>query len=174
MAHEAQIKYLLQVKSKFPERFINCRVLDIGSLDLNGNNRYLFDNYKYLGVDIGYGENVDLVCRGHEVNDAHGFDVVISTECLEHDEFWHKTLNNMIKLTKANGLMLFSCATTGRPEHGTTRTSPADSPYTNDYYKNLGIEDIDKAIDFSHYFKQYEFTVQTSPSCDLYFWGIKK
>lgn len=174
MAHESQISFLLKVKALMAEKFKNCRVLDIGSLDLNGNNRYLFEDYKYLGVDIGYGENVDLVCCGHEVKDAHGFDVVISTECLEHDQFWPKTLANMIILTKPNGLMLFSCATTGRPEHGTTRTSPADSPYTNDYYHNLGIEEIDKAIDFSKYFKQYEFIVQTTPSCDLYFWGIKK
>lgn len=174
MAHESQISFLLKVKALMAEKFKNCRVLDIGSLDLNGNNRYLFEDYKYLGVDIGYGENVDLVCCGHEVKDAYGFDVVISTECLEHDQFWPKTLANMISLTKPNGLMLFSCATTGRPEHGTTRTSPADSPYTNDYYHNLGIEEIDKAIDFSKYFKQYEFIVHTTPSCDLYFWGIKK
>lgn len=174
MAHEAQISFLLQVKAQMPEKFKNCRVLDIGSLDLNGNNRYLFEDYKYLGVDIGYGENVDLVCRGHEVDDYYGFDVVISTECLEHDEFWPKTLMNMIRLTKPNGLMLFSCATIGRPEHGTTRTSPADSPFTNEYYRNLGIGDIDGEIKFSRYFKQYEFSVQKIPSCDLYFWGIKK
>lgn len=174
MAHEAQIAFLLQVKSAMPEKFVNCRVLDIGSLDLNGNNRYLFENYKYLGVDIGYGENVDLVCRGHKVHDEHGFDVVISTECFEHDEFWVDTIKNMIKLTKPNGLMLFSCATTGRQEHGTTRTSPADSPFTNNYYKNLSIGDMDSEINFSEHFKQYKFISQTAPSCDLYFWGIKK
>jgi hypothetical protein len=174
MAHEAQISFLLQVKASMPERFKKCRVLDIGSLDLNGNNRYLFEDYKYLGVDIGYGENVDLVCRGHEVKDAHGFDVVISTECFEHDEFWVETLKNMIKLTKSNGLVLFSCATTGRPEHGTARTSPADSPFTNEYYKNLSISDMYSEINFSECFSQYKFSSQTNPSCDLYFWGIKK
>lgn len=174
MAHEAQIAFLLQVKAAMPDKFKNCRVLDIGSLDLNGNNRYLFENYKYLGVDIGYGENVDLVCRGHEVQDAHGFDVVISTECFEHDEFWADTIKNMIKLTKPSGLVLFSCATTGRPEHGTTRTSPTDSPFTNNYYKNLSISDMDSEINFSEHFKQYKFISQTNPSCDLYFWGIKK
>ena len=71
MAHESQISFLLKVKALMAEKFKNCRVLDIGSLDLNGNNRYLFEDYKYLGVDIGYGENVDLVCCGHEVKDAH-------------------------------------------------------------------------------------------------------
>ena len=174
MAHREQIEYMLIVKQKFPEKFKNCRVLDIGSLDLNGNNRYLFENYKYIGVDVGYGENVDVVCRGHEFIDNQKFDIVISTECLEHDEFWEKTLQNMVRLTKPNGLMLLSCATTGRPEHGTTATSPADSPFTNEYYRNLTVNDVDFAIKTQNNFKQYEFKTITSPSCDLYFWGIKK
>lgn len=173
MAHESQIQYMLSVKERFPERFKNCRVLDIGSLDLNGNNRYLFKDYKYLGVDIGIGKNVDLVCYGHKVVDHEGFDIVISTECLEHDMFWEETLKNMFNLTKKNGLILLSCATTGRPEHGTIATSPTDSPFTNNYYKNLTVNDISNAINL-HDLKQYEFKTTTSPSCDLYFWGIKK
>lgn len=174
MAHQSQIDFMLLVKSRFPERFQNCRVLDIGSLDLNGNNRYLFENYRYLGVDIGDGNNVDLVCPGHRVIDTVGFDVVISTECLEHDEYWSETLANMVNLTKRDGLLLLSCATTGRPEHGTKKTSPADSPFTNDYYKNITIDDIQLAINIPLVFKQYELKTISNPSCDLYFWGIKK
>jgi SAM-dependent methyltransferase len=174
MAHQSQIDFMLSVKSRFPERFQNCRVLDIGSLDLNGNNRYLFENYRYLGVDIGDGNNVDLVCPGHKVIDDAGFDVVISTECLEHDEYWSETLANMVNLTKRDGLLLLSCATTGRPEHGTKKTSPADSPFTNDYYKNITIDDIQLAINIPLVFKQYELKTISTPSCDLYFWGIKK
>ena len=69
MAHPEQRTFMTYVKEKFPEKFINCRVLDIGSLDINGNNRYLFTDYKYIGVDIGAGNNVDVVCRGHEFKD---------------------------------------------------------------------------------------------------------
>lgn len=174
MAHQSQIDFMLSVKSRFPERFQNCRVLDIGSLDLNGNNRYLFENYKYLGVDIGYGNNVDLVCPGHKLRDSEGFDIVISTECLEHDEYWIDTLCNMVDLTKKDGLFLLSCATTGRPEHGTKNKSPLDSPFTTDYYKNITINDIQFAIDIQSVFKQYELKTISNPSCDLYFWGIKK
>ena len=173
MAHQSQIEFMLSVKSKFPERFKDCRVLDIGSLDLNGNNRYLFENYKYLGVDIGYGKNVDIVCPGHKIIDSEGFNVVISTECLEHDEYWMETLKNMFDLTKSEGMLLLSCATTGRPEHGTVKTSPADSPFTNSYYKNITIADVENVLNFNH-FKQYEISTVSDPSCDLYFWGIKK
>ena len=174
MAHQSQIDFMLSVKEKFPEKFKNCRVLDIGSLDLNGNNRYLFTNYKYVGVDIGYGENVDVVCSGHKFVDNYGFDVVISTECLEHDKYWKDTFLNMINLTRPNGLVLMSCATIGRPEHGTINTSPSDSPFTNDYYKNLEVSDILNLINLDSYFEKFLITTESDPSCDLYFWGLKK
>lgn len=178
MAHPEQRHFMMSVKQKFPELFKNCRVLDVGSLDINGNNRYLFTNYKYIGVDIGEGNNVDVVCRGHEFKDTKGFDVVISSECFEHDEFWKDTIMNCINLTKSGGIFLFSCATTGRPEHGTKKTTPQDSPFTseieNDYYMNLTEKDITDEINISDYFSQHEFIARETWPQDLYFWGIKK
>jgi len=179
MAHEQQQDFLLSVKEKFPEKFINCDVLDIGSLDINGNNRYLFENYEYLGLDIGEGKNVDVVCRGHEYKSEKQFDIVISTECFEHDEFWNSTIENAIELTKNGGMFLFTCATTGRPEHGTKRTSPYASPFTsqleNDYYKNLTETDIRSKINIEKWFSNFEFkNTEGSSHPDLYFWGIKK
>ena len=57
MAHPEQRTFMTYVKEKFPEKFKNCRVLDIGSLDINGNNRYLFTDYTYVGVDIKHFNN---------------------------------------------------------------------------------------------------------------------
>ena len=178
MAHNEQRHFLLSVKDQFPEQFQNCSVLDIGSLDINGNNRYLFSNYTYIGLDIGEGKNVDIVCRGHKYKSETQFDVVISTECFEHDEFWDLTIENAIKLTKNGGLFLFTCATTGRPEHGTKSTLPNESPFTsqieNDYYKNLTEADIRSKIDIKEHFSNFEFkNTEGSHHPDLYFWGIK-
>jgi len=179
MAHKEQQEYLLSVKDKFPARFQNCSVLDIGSLDINGNNRYLFSDCTYIGLDIGKGRNVDIVRRGHEYKSGNQFDIVISTECFEHDEFWDLTIENAIKLTKNGGMFLFTCATTGRPEHGTKRTTPYASPFTslleNDYYKNLTEADIKSKIDIEKWFSDFEFkNTEGSSHPDLYFWGIKK
>jgi SAM-dependent methyltransferase len=178
MSHREQSDFLLSVKEKFPDRFKKCDVLDIGSLDINGNNLYLFSNFSYVGVDIGEGKNVDVVCRGHEFECDDQFDVVISTECFEHDEFWEKTFKNMIKLCKPGGLVLFTCATTGRQEHGTRRTTPQDSPFTsalqNDYYQNLTELDFKSVVDFNRHFSIYEFSTRDIWPQDLYFWGIKK
>lgn len=52
MAHKEQRDYFESVKKRFPEVFVNKKVLDIGSYDLNGTNEYLFENSTVLGLDI--------------------------------------------------------------------------------------------------------------------------
>jgi hypothetical protein len=182
MAHEAQKVFCNKVRAIFPEYFSNVDVCDIGSLDINGNNHYLFDNYTYIGVDVGRGNNVNVVSKGHEYKPLHveKYHIVISTECFEHDMYWDQTMTNICEnLVKPGGMFLFTCATTGRPEHGTLRTQPTDSPFTSahegwsDYYLNLTEEDVRSNIDLDKYFSIYHFYVGTE-SCDLYFWGILK
>jgi len=173
MAHKEQIEYCTHIRSRFPEKFKNVRVLDVGSLDINGNNRYLFKNYEYIGLDLGEGKNVDIVSRGHLYRDEEKFDFVISTECFEHDEFYKLTFMNCIELLKPQGMLLFTCATTGRREHGTRRTSPKDAPFVGDYYKNLIEEDFTSLTDFDKTFRRYEFSVHKGHK-DLMFFGIKQ
>ena len=96
MAHREQREWCELVKYAHDEFFVGTNVLDIGSLDINGNNRYLFEQCNYTGIDIGEGKNVDVVCSGHLFESDDLFDVVISTECFEHDEYWEQTLKNVI------------------------------------------------------------------------------
>jgi hypothetical protein len=166
MAHQEQINFCKSVKEFMTDFFKGVSVLDIGSLDINGNNRYLFENYDYTGIDIGEGKNVDIVCKGHEFkpNGGHQFDVVISID----------------NLLKSGGLFLFTCATTGRPEHGTKRTSPSDSPFTSkaedweDYYMNLTEGNFFGNFNFEKDFLIYQFKTRLEYPQDLYFWGIKR
>lgn len=177
MAYLNQFQFCERVSNIFPEYFNNVRVLDIGSMDINGNNRAHFKNSDYTGIDIGEGNNVDVICSGHLFSvssNSEKFNTVISTECFEHDVYYKETILNVVEnLLLPGGMFLFTCATTGRPEHGTTRTSPFDSPFTNDYYKNLAEDDIKEFLDLDRYFSDYSFSVN-SDSHDLYFWGIKK
>ena len=46
MAHHAQQEYCKSIKQMFPNLFTG-KVLDIGSMDINGNNRYLFENFEF-------------------------------------------------------------------------------------------------------------------------------
>lgn len=172
MAHHEQQEYCKSVKNKFPHLFTGS-VLDVGSMDINGNNRYLFDNFEYTGIDIGHGRNVDLVSPGNLFRSEKEFDVIISTECFEHDKFWVATIFNTWIYLKVGGLYLFTCAADERPEHGTSRTDCWSSPFTNDYYMNLNEELVRKNLPITKMFSDFEFKVNNNP-CDLYFWGIKK
>ena len=171
MSHQSQLDFVGGVKAYFPEFFLGGRVLEVGSLNINGSVRDFFVNSEeYVGCDLGEGRGVDIVCAGHELPYVDGyFDIAISCECFEHDKNWRKTFSKMVDLVKVGGLVIFSCATTGRQEHGTTRTSPADAPFTNDYYMNLEAGHFGLLV---KRFSQHEFSEKQSPR-DLYFWGIK-
>ncbi|NIE66106.1 DUF4915 domain-containing protein [Burkholderia sp. Ax-1719] len=180
MAHQNQIDYCLSVKKRFPSFFSRTLVLDIGSLDINGNNRYLFDDCRYLGLDVLPGKNVDIVSKGHELSMPDStFDTIVSTEALEHDLYYPETIKNAVRLLKPGGLLLLTCATTGRPEHGTAKTTPHDAPLLqgdpvwSTYYKNLTAADIAEVLDLDSVFSEYEFDVNTQTH-DLYFFGVKR
>lgn len=180
MAHKQQFEFVQKVKSLYPSYFSNSVVYDFGSLDINGSNKVHFENSSYTGVDIGEGKNVDIVSKAHEYKPVKKADVVISTEMLEHDMYWEKSLENMLSVLKPNGLLIITCATTGRREHGTARSSNGDSPFTSkigewaDYYKNLTVEDVASILHPKENFKDYFENATTEFPCDYQFWGIKQ
>jgi len=170
--HPQQQEFCESVKASEPEFFSNVEVVDFGSLDINGNNRYLFTDYKYTGIDVGEGDNVDVVCRAHEYSPTAVVDVVVSTEMLEHDEHWKKSLRQMYDILRPGGLLLITCAHDPRPEHGTRRTTPHDAPFIGDYYRNLSFDDVKEVFDLETEFSRGGAKVNLSVG-DLYFWGIK-
>jgi len=180
MAHIESKQFCLGVKQKFPAYFKSKKVLDIGSGDINGNNRFLFSDGKYVGVDVAEGPNVDIVAKCHELKNAPKYDTIISTECFEHDMFYPQSLEKIVKILKKRGLFLFTCATTGRPEHGTRRIQEDVSLHTligneewSDYYKNLTEADIRAVLNIDKIFSEYRFVVGYD-MCDLYFYGFKR
>lgn len=178
MSHEEQLNYVKKLKYKFPSYFNGKKVLEIGSLNINGSIREFFDECNYVGLDIFSGDGVDIVCEGQKYNAPdNSYDVVCSTECFEHNPYWLETFKNMIRLCKDGGLIFFTCATDGRPEHGTYNTTPADSPFTIqkgwDYYKNLNETNFTNQIKFDLFFNNCEFEVEEKHH-DLFFYGIVK
>jgi SAM-dependent methyltransferase len=168
--HQEVKEYCLGIKQKFPGLFKKVDVLDCGSIDINGNNRYLFEASSYLGIDIAEGKNVDIVIPVHLFNPPKQYDVVISTEMLEHDRNYIKSLINMASLTKTGGLLLFTAAGTGRAEHGTSKANPQDSPLTPDYYCNITVSMILHALHLER-FSWYEISYLNT---DIRFAGIKR
>lgn len=174
MAHKEQRDFLTKVKSAHPEWFEGVSVLEVGSLDINGTVRDFYNATRYVGVDVGPGPGVDLIMNGENLDfPDNEFDVTISAECFEHNPQWAATFANMHRIAKT--AVIFTCASDGRAEHGTSRSEPGASPHTTgwNYYRNLNQADFEQTFDLKSMFKKYEFEYNPH-SCDLYFWGIKK
>ena len=130
-----------------------------------------------MGVDLCEGPGVDLVGYGHQIDlPSESIDLAISCECFEHDAHWIETMNNMYRMTKPGGMVVVTCATLGRVEHGTKRSASEFSPGTQlvglDYYKNLSKTDFEASINLKNMFSEYLFFTMPT-SYDLYFVGWK-
>ena len=179
--HDQATAFTIFVKKILSDFFINKRVLDVGSGDINGNNRVLFENCEYHGNDVIQANNVTIVSKTKDLPFGNNtFDTIISTECFEHDPEYKESFIKIYNMLKPDGLFVFTCASTGRYEHGTRRTSPHDSygtignlPDMSDYYKNLTEIDLNDVLSLNVLFSVWD-TYYNNESKDLYFVGIKK
>ena len=102
------------------------RVLDIGSLDLNGSLRQALPTGRdivYTGVDAEPGPGVDQVVAPHArlPFDDGAFDAVVSSSCLEHDEFFWLTVDEACRVVKPGGFVYLSA-----PSNGHVHQHPLD------------------------------------------------
>jgi SAM-dependent methyltransferase len=181
--HEESVDFLSHISKSIKSNFTAGKlVLDVGSGDINGTNRYLFDkSCEYHGNDVVPGKNVDLVFATVDLPfDGHTFDTIVSSECFQNDPEYEQSLYKLCQILRPGGVLAFTCATTGRLENGTRRYNPSMSfaakagiPAFRDYYKNLTFEDIKAAIPLDTVFSQYAVYVNKL-SYDLLFYGIKK
>jgi len=177
MAHIQQFRFINFIRESLPDYFNSKKVLEIGSLNINGSVRTFFKDCDYTGIDVANGKDVDVVSNGENYYEkANTFDVIISCECMEHNPMYQKTWLNMLRMLKNDGLLIMTCATFGRPQHGTSLNEPISSPLTiqlgQDYYKNLTRNDFE-IVNMDVFFSDYLFETDYS-SHDLYFIGIGK
>ena len=179
--HTEVLDFCNYVKEIFPNFFFKKRILEVGSGDINGTCKNLFDNTcVYEGNDLVESPNTTIISKTSTLPfDNETFDVIYSTECFEHDPEFILSIQKIHSMLKPGGLFFFTCASTGRQEHGTQRTTPTESwatrgniPQWQDHYKNITINDLevtrilDDYTDFHCYYNYKSF--------DFYFWGIKK
>ena len=98
-----QEKYLGHARNK------RLEIVDLGSQDVNGSYRDIFDNSKwnYRGVDMAPGRNVDIVLenpyRWREIKSGT-VDVLISGQAFEHIEFFWLTMLEIRRILRPDGL----------------------------------------------------------------------
>ena len=136
---------------RHPDLFFGVKVIEAGSLNINGTVRDYFDkNCEYVGIDAKAGKGVEHVGLFHEYNGKPFgyFDVAVSTETFEHDPFWRVTLNHMIKMVRNGGAVMVSCAGPARGPHGVAYFQDPKNPKAirpeyhplgpeHDYYWNI-------------------------------------
>jgi SAM-dependent methyltransferase len=92
-------------------------VLDVGSCDVNGCYKPIFEFQDYVGIDIAPGPNVDKVVDAYKWDiDSEYFDVVISGQAFEHIEYFWLTWAEMVRVTKPGGLIFLIAPGSGGQE----------------------------------------------------------
>jgi len=95
-------------------------ILDIGSYDVNGSYRSLFNapGWSYTGVDLQEGPGVDIALKSpYEFPlPSNSFDLVISGQAFEHVEFFWQTWLEMLRVLRPGG-RIFLIAPSRGPEH---------------------------------------------------------
>ena len=100
------------------ENIKNKKILDVGSYDVNGTMKPIFEQGQYIGLDMEEGPNVDVVGRAQEIPFIEDFfDIVISSSCFEHDDMFWVSFKEMCRVLKPGGYMYIQAPQNG-PYHG--------------------------------------------------------
>ncbi len=106
-------------------------LLEVGSFNVNGTPRSVIDPLKpgsYIGVDSQAGPCVDRIVAVNDLEKEFGsgkFDIVLSTEMLEHVQDWRQAVFQMKSVVKPGGLLILTTRSPGFPYH----------PYPEDHWR---------------------------------------
>ena len=99
------------------------KILDVGSYDVNGTLKPIFERGEYVGLDMMAGPNVDIVSKAHDIDlPDESFDIILSTSCFEHDDMFWVTFLEMCRIVKPGGF-IYTC----QPKEGPYHAHPGDN-----------------------------------------------
>lgn len=104
--HDSSMQAMMQIANLFRDNK-NMKIVDIGSMDVNGCYRPLFANHEYTGYDIAPGKNVDVV--GENLYkfpfEDNKFDLAISGQTIEHVADIYAWIKEVSRIVRPNGMV---------------------------------------------------------------------
>ncbi len=138
MCNEWCYEFVKQTFSYWPDA---PRVLEVGARDINGSVRSICEPRakEYIGADIEMGKGVDVLADANNLTaqfEEESFDVVLSTEMVEHIDNWPTVFYEMMAVLKPDGLLILTTRSIGFEIHD----------YPHDYwrYSSKDMKDIFK------------------------------
>lgn len=170
--HQAAFDWVTSSFHKLRNERGDLRILEIGSLDINGGVRNYLLPYSssYHGIDPQDGPGVDEVADASEFIRPRSFDCIISTEVFEHTPSWRQIIGNSHINLVDGGFFIATMAGETRPPHSAVHGNAG--PYEWEHYANIGEWELGQTL--KKYFSRYE-TSYINPMVhgDLRCWAIK-
>ncbi len=118
--HASSFAHMQNFKEKYLSKLTSdeLTIFDLGSMDVNGTYREIFDNpaWHYRGLDLAEGKNVDIVLKNtyswKEIK-TDSVDVLISGQAFEHMEFFWITMLEVARVLKPGGLCCIIAPSSG-------------------------------------------------------------
>lgn len=101
------------------------RVLEVGSKHVSPGygqlRQIIIPKKEYIGIDMSAGEGVDRVIDGHDIRkefEKESFDLVVTSDTLEHDSAFWVTVDNMKWALQPEGWMIITVPSIQCSFHG--------------------------------------------------------
>lgn len=118
--HLSSYQNMEKLVSRYLDPAQRLAVFDIGSYDVNGSYRPLFDKpgWQYRGIDLAAGPNVDVVLDSpyRLPMPSNSADLIVSGQAFEHVEYFWVAWLEQVRVLKPGG-MIFLIAPSRGPEH---------------------------------------------------------
>ncbi len=122
--HDTAMEYGASFFNTYLKNSKNLTIVDVGSQDVNGSLWSVAPpNNKYVGVDFVEANGVDVVITDPYSLpfDNESVDVVVSSSCFEHSEFFWLLFNETLRILKPTGLLYINA-----PSNGAFHRYPVD------------------------------------------------
>lgn len=141
--------------------------IDLGGRDVNGTVHGLFPGVSWTVLDIEPHPSVDIVADVTTWEPQGQYDIVLSTEAIEHIAAWPRIIQAGYAVLSPGGYMIVTGGSTGRGPHSCTGVVPLPA---GEHYGNVSPDELDgvaREVGFTNVHIEYN----PEPHFDVYMWA---